>query len=512
MSNFFISYSHDGKDSSRLAEWLHDNLSSKGHDAFIYKQDVPLGVKWGKFIDDRLRKCDIFIALISENSIRSANVIEEVQTADSLHRKRKRPIIISVRVKFDGDPDYQLRAIVNHYQWTVWNRPKDSPFLLEKILKLIKDPSAPVGEPPAKPSAKTRPARIRVLARPFPMASPIPGGAIETTNPFYIKRRIEKHVMDLAPMEGQTITIEGPRQCGKSSLLQRYLAACDKAKHRWALIDLSRFDETALQNYSHLLATIARALSRELNLATDTPTGITGSLDFGYWIDDHILKRATEPIVIGFDETDRVFDYEYRRDFFGALRSWQNDRVKYKKSWGRLGLVMAISTERNLLIDNATSSPFNIGLHIQLQPFDLKESLRLNDRFNKLSGKSLSDDEVKRIWKLVGGQPYLTHEAIHAVVTRRVTSVKRLIEDADGADSPFADHLRALLSRITRRAEYNLAAVFRQVIAGEPGADRQAVGRLKAAGLVRIEGGKPAPANQLYARFFGRMFENEKMT
>jgi hypothetical protein len=348
MSNFFISYSHDGKDSSRLAEWLWAELKRIGHEAFIYKQDVPLGVEWGKFLDAQLAECDIFIALLSENSIRSANVIEEIQTADSLQRKHSRPVIISVRVKFDGDPDYQLRAIVNHYQWTVWNRPKDSPVLLEKILKLITDPSAPVGESsPPKPSTKPGPVRSCALARPFPMASPIPGGAIEKAHPFYIKRPIEKSLMELASKKGQTATIEAPRQIGKSSLLQRYLAACEKAKQRWALIDLSRFDEISLQNYNVLLGKIAGEIARRLNVQADAPAEIGDPLDFGYWLEDHILKRVKEPIVIGFDETDRVFDYAYRRDFFSMLRSWQNDRASFRNTWGRLGLVMVISTDQS---------------------------------------------------------------------------------------------------------------------------------------------------------------------
>ena len=235
MSNVFISYSHDGKESSRLAEWLRAELKQRDHEAFIYKQDVPLGVEWGRFIDEQLAKCDLLIALLSENSIRSANVIEEIQ------------------------------------------------------------------------------------------------------------------------------------------------------------------------------------------------------------------------------------------------------------------------------IDDATLSPFNIGLHAPLEPFDLKECLRLNARFEKYGGKSLNQDDVKRLWDLLRGQPYLTHEAIHAVVTRRISSVTRLIETAADDDGPFADHLRSLLKRISHRSDYNLSTVFKRIIENDAPNDQQAIGRLKAAGLVRIENGRALPANQLYARFFGQM-------
>jgi AAA-like domain len=166
---------------------------------------------------------------------------------------------------------------------------------------------------------------------------------------------------------------------------------------------------------------------------------------------------------------------------------------------------MVISTERNLLIDNATISPFNIGLHATLAPFDLKECLRLNARFKKFSGRSLGENDVGRLWALLRGQPYLTHEAIHALVTRRTGSVKRLLETAADDDGPFADHLRSLFKRITVRSDYDLPTIFKQVMRGDLPNDQQAIGRLKAAGLVRIENGKPVPANQLYSRYFGRM-------
>ncbi len=496
---FFISYSHAEAEERALARWFHEALLRAGHQSFI-DAGIPLGAKWSEEVERNLTACDCFIALLSEAAVKSEMVIEEVRRANSLRRQ-----LIPVLVRFDGDFGYHLGAIINPLQWERWESKKDSEPILQKILHLAGGSATPQ---PVKQPAKRRAAkspRKDTPPRPAPMAPPVPGGAIERADPFYIKRRIEKPLMELALKKGQTVTIEGPRQCGKSSLLQRYLAACEKANQQWALIDLSRFDEAGFQPYSALLTTVARALSRKLNLATDLSAGIADSLDFCFWIEDNILKRVSEPVVIGFDEVDRVFDYEYRHDFFTTLRSWHNDRAASKKTWGRLGLVMVISTERHLLVDNATLSPFNLGLHALLQPFDLKECLRLNARFEKLAGKSLSENDVGRLWELLRGQPYLTHEAIHAVATRRITSVKRLVETAADDDGPFADHLRSLLKRITLRGDYNLPIVFKQIIANDPPNDQQAIGRLKAAGLARIENKKPVPANQLYLRYFGRM-------
>lgn len=374
MGNVFISYSHDGNESSRLAEWLHTQLSRQGYDAFIYQKDIPSGQRWSERISDLLPKSDLFILLLSEQSSRSDFIIEEVRRAHSLNCQHKRPVILTVRVGFDGDPGYHLSAMLNPYQWLVWKDNKDSRTILKQILQLAGDPNA---KPESKPALKPKSAPKRApLPAPFPMASPVPGGAIALANPFYVKRAIEKQVMELAAEPGATVTIEAPRQIGKSSLLQRYLTKCQKAQQRSVLIDLSRFDASDFQSYDLLLAAIADRMSRELGIESGRPAELAGSRKFCDWIEDRVLKTVKEPIVAAFDEADAVFDYKYCRDFFKMLRSWQNSRVA-SSLWRRFGLAMVISTERNLLIENATASPFNIGLHVMLEPFDLKECLRL---------------------------------------------------------------------------------------------------------------------------------------
>ncbi|MGH9832940.1 MAG: AAA-like domain-containing protein [Blastocatellia bacterium] len=495
---FFISYSHAEAEERALAKWFHEALVRAGHQSFI-DAGIPLGAKWSEEVERNLVACDCFIALLSEAAVKSEMVIEEVRRANSLRRQ-----LIPVLVRFDGDFGYHLGAIINPLQWERWESKKDSEPILKRILHLAGGSATP--QPVAQPAKRRAAKSPRKVAppRPAPMASPVPGGALALTNPFYVKRAIEKSLMKLAAEAGATVTIEAPRQTGKSSLLQRYLAVCQKARQRTVLIDLSRFDTYDFQSYSRLLGAVADTMSRGLGIESGAPAEIAGTRKFCNWVEDRVLKTVEEPVVAAFDEADMVFDHEYCRDFFKMLRSWQNSRVE-SQFWERFGLAMVISTERNLLIENATASPFNVGLQVLLEPFDLKECLRLNGRFEKLTGKSLAAEEVKQLWELLGGQPYLTHQANYAIVTNRVRDAKKLIADADSDGSPFADHLRALLGRITQRAEFNLAGAFRQILAGSLATDRQAVSRLRAAGLVRLENNRPLPANQLYARFFRRM-------
>jgi AAA-like domain len=169
------------------------------------------------------------------------------------------------------------------------------------------------------------------------------------------------------------------------------------------------------------------------------------------------------------------------------------------------GLALVISTERNLLIDDATASPFNIGLHVVLRPFSLAEGQQLNQRYQQHSGFALVEDEVVQLWELLGGQPYLMRQAYHALSTGQVPSFAGLLDDASRDDSIFADHLRAVLKRLRLRPDYRLTTAFRQIIHGRKVSVQEAVPRLQSAGLVRYDGQRSVPASTLYARFFGRV-------
>jgi hypothetical protein len=288
---------------------------------------------------------------------------------------------------------------------------------------------------------------------------------------------------------------------GKSSLLLRYLAECHQNGKRTALVDLSGLDFTS---YDGLLTGIAAELLQELGIASVSTPAIADQQQFTHWVQRHVLASTT-PVALAFDEADSILGQNYRQKFFGMLRSWHNRRASVNSPWRKLDLALVISTEPHLLIDDPTLSPFNVGNRIRLRPFTAEECRRLNQIHYELTGRRLDETQVSQLRDLLGGQPYLTRLAYHLVLVDQAYSFDNFIRAAESDESPFADHLRALLSRLRKRPDYNLAAVFRQIIRSEHTGDQGAVARLKASGLVREEEGRVAPANGLYARFFGRV-------
>jgi hypothetical protein len=500
---FFISYAQAEVEERQLAAWLHDALRTNGHEVFM-DTNIPLGTRWADEIERCINRCDFLIVLLSAAARASDMVTEEVRRARDCHLIHGRPIIIPLRVRYDGDLGYILSALLRPFQWARWESDNDSARVLQAILRVATHPSTQLPSPRSTTLITGSTLSATILSHPMPMASPVPGGSMLSNDPFYITRSNDERILERAQSHGETVTIEAPRQMGKSSLLQRYLTACQHAGQRVVLIDFGLFTERELATCAGLLSSIAMELQHALDPDDASEPVLNNPQRFTHWLERQILTRVSDTMVLAFDESDRVFDHDYRRDFFMMLRSWQNRRAR-SQDWRRLGLALVISTERNLLIDDATASPFNIGLHVVLRPFSLAEGQQLNQRYQQHSGFALVEDEVVQLWELLGGQPYLMRQAYHALSTGQVPSFAGLLDDASRDDSIFADHLRAVLKRLRLRPDYRLTTAFRQIIHGRKVSVQEAVPRLQSAGLVRYDGQRSVPASTLYARFFGRV-------
>jgi len=493
---FFISYAHAEAEERALAAWLREHLIRAGHEVFI-DMDIPLGERWAEEIERRIAGCDLFLVLISANSAKSEMVSEEVRLARERGRR-----ILPLRIKFTGYPGYQLNAILQPLQWIVWESEADSDGALQAILRVAADPAATIGPgQTAATAAAPRPAGD-VVTRPEPAASRLPRGSVWIDDQLYLARDADVELSRLSAVSGQTLLIEAPRQMGKSSLLQRYLAACERAGKRTAYVDLSGLD---FNSYDGLLAGIAAELAQELGISETSTPVISKPQQLTHWVQQRILSSGAAPVALAFDEVDSIFAQDYRQKFFALLRSWHNRRPPANSPWRKLDLALVISTEPHLLIDDLSLSPFNIGNRIRLQPFTPEECQQLNQLHHRLTGRQLDPTHVNQLRELLGGQPYLTRLAYHLVLVDQAYSFDDFMRTAETDESPFADHLRALLSRLRKRADYNLAAAFRQIIRRGRTDDQAAVARLKAAGLVREADDRVTPANGLYAGFFGRV-------
>jgi hypothetical protein len=314
-------------------------------------------------------------------------------------------------------------------------------------------------------------------------------------DPLYVRRQGDDDSDVLASADdGQTVIIKGPRQRGKSSLLIRYLAARRERNKKIGLIDFQTFSGVDLESYPEFLLSLATAMLDAREISAPEPK-IRRQMDMNRFMKRTVLE-TTGPLVLAFDEVDRVASRSYGTDFFSMLRSWHNSRAMSPgPAWRGLDLALVLSTEPDLLIQDTYQSPFNVGHTIELDCFTREQCHAMNARCEP---KPLVRDDVDEIYDLLGGHPYLTRLALYRVLTGslQLPIDLRVAGDPHG---PFGDHLRALLSKLTARP--GLLAALQRIIR-DRSAEPDLVHRLRSIGLVRTDGGIPSPANLLYTTFF----------
>ncbi|MEY2527469.1 MAG: hypothetical protein QOE73_2240 [Verrucomicrobiota bacterium] len=91
----FISYSHKDED---FAQRLHADLQNAGVRCWFAPHDLPIGSKILDEIDAAIRLRDKLILILSERSIGSDWVEDEVKTAFEEERQRRKPVLFPVRL------------------------------------------------------------------------------------------------------------------------------------------------------------------------------------------------------------------------------------------------------------------------------------------------------------------------------------------------------------------------------------------------------------------------------
>jgi len=328
-----------------------------------------------------------------------------------------------------------------------------------------------------------------------------PGGAVRLESPFYIKRRVDDKVHNAVLKSGVTIRIKGCRQMGKSSLLAHLSQHLRDIRYPWIYIDFQRLEESHFEDLSTLLFCLADWIARKFrtNVSPDVYWQRSRGpkdkiIDF---LETEVLQQAETPVVLMFDEVDRVFNRNYRADFFSLIRFWHNNR-SFDPVWEKLNLVLAYSTEAFMFIQDINQSPFNVGDDYELLDFDRLQLVALNQRHNNPIGVT----EMEKFVDLFGGHPYLVRKALYDLVAGQHT-VDELIKSACNDDGLFSDHLHRYLWRFHESP--GLCDAMKSVIGTHSCPTDEFFYVLRSAGLVRgTDRHNVLPRCGLYDQYFGR--------
>ncbi len=169
------------------------------------------------------------------------------------------------------------------------------------------------------------------LPPPYAAPLPVPGGTLDVDDPWYLPRPEDATALSAASQPGQTLTIKGPRQMGKSSLLMRTVKAGLDHGKRVALLDFQLVDEATKADATLFFGRFASSIAEQLEL----PDTVRQQWDAGYsnpqnctrYVERQILQPLNGPCMIAIDETDSIFRTTFSEDFFAMLRSWHGLRA-----------------------------------------------------------------------------------------------------------------------------------------------------------------------------------------
>lgn len=496
-AKIFISFKSGSHPDEELAWIIHKGMEKRGHKPFIHTM-LPLGVEWAKALQKQLENSDYLIVLLSEASIKSEMVLEEVTFAEIHRMKFQYPQLLPVRVQYLKMLPYGLANHLDSKQFAMWRDEKDSADLISRIISTVEMDGAELPFETAK-LEEDEGDKNKPLPSFDPRILEIPTGAVKLQSPYYIRRDCDEKMEHQMKDGGSTTTIRAGRQMGKTSLLVRAANFAKGQGHRIVYIDFQQIKPEFRNSLDNLLRYFADEITFRLRLDEAQLEKIwntsRGSPDkFGQFMEATVLHEG-QPLLLAMDEADQLMDAGYKTDFFALVRAWDSRRA-FDAAWEKLSLAMVISSHPHLLIDDYRQSPFNVGLRIQVEDFDNAQVEKLNE----LHGKLLNPNEIHDMMDLLGGHPYLTRQAFYTLLSERFTWTE-LSTSATGEQSPFSSHLHFYLWQLRDRAE--LVSAMKEVILKHTCSDEIVLYRLVAAGLVKEQADNTCVARcGLYENYF----------
>ncbi|WP_437743731.1 AAA-like domain-containing protein [Sorangium sp. So ce1504] len=511
-SRVFLAYRRKEPEATFVAE-LQRALQGAGHEAFV-DLDIKVGEDWARRIQTTLERADVFVPVLTPDSLESQMLLQEVRIAYARWRQTGRPILLPVRDPALEALPFEFDTYLGRLQYAPWRGEQDTPSAVRAVMAAIGhqavEPGAPQAPaaPPSLPKADFQ--RIRMSA-----------GALPPGDLFYLERPVDADAYDRMGSETFVLTMLSPSGFGKTSLALRLRQRCEDEGRPVLLINFRSFgrlpkDDGENRGYVTFLNDLARVFCKGLKLPLPTQP-LESPTDF-----EEVLMMALEEmprLVLILDGVDRVIERPYAEEFFSSIRSWI-DAVHLSCSF-----VLCIATEPSDLMTDITRSPFNIDKGpIELGTFAPGDIAIVAERASFRLGAA----QVDLLHQATGGHPALTRQALAYVLapgkgkpSAPPTSaeirdrVAFLHEQCGSLTGPFSMSLKALLSRIESIPpqlpdQPKLVSVMRKIVHNRTlsPVEARAAAALVTLGLVRAEG-RPAPRfvalNLAYAQFFGAL-------
>lgn len=336
-----------------------------------------------------------------------------------------------------------------------------------------------------------------------------PRGFVPIGSPLYLQTQaIEECVKVLKASQTLLLRIKAPRKSGKTSLVERLLRWGEKNGYDVVRFDFQTIDEACLMDLDRLLKELCREICREMEIDPQFDVhwnDQSAIIACNHYFTDYLLKQLEQPILLGLDNVDRLFDYPQAYNFFGLLRSW-NEEAKRETVWKKMKCIVTYSTGVYIKLD-LNQSPFNVGRDINLEPFSAGQ---VKELAMKHGLARLKDDDVQQLMEMVNGQPYLVRLVLYHLVDRKV-ELSELLRSASLPGGIFQPYLQGIWEQLHREGsglkEEILAALKQLVQVQVPvRLTDEARCKLEGMGVLRHGYEEIELSCDLYRQYFQRQF------
>jgi hypothetical protein len=338
-----------------------------------------------------------------------------------------------------------------------------------------------------------------------------PSGSVCLDSCFYIKRcNTEEKLYEEVDKPGSLIRIKAPKEIGKTSLVLRVLDYADRQGYQTVSLNLEQIEKSVIEDLDRFLRWLCANISYQLNLEPkldqywdeDVGSKVSCTLYFR----NYILKQIDSPLVLALDDLHYIFEYSLvAKDFLPLLRSWYEE-AKRSPTWQKLRLVISHSTEIYIPLE-MNQSPFNVGLPIKLESFDLDQVLQLAQCY-KLEW--IDQNKIDQLMSKIGGHPALVNIAFYNL-SRQEISFEQLLKNIFDSTGIYAHHLRRHWITLQQHPELlrNLNIIINtdQPVKLEP----IIAHKLNSLGLIKLSDNKAVISCELYRKYF-KDIERKQMT